>query len=157
MNEAEIQDRSMTVRIPRAHRGFTLVELMIVVAIIGILAAVAYPAYTQQVQRSKRSDATTVLLEAAQFMQRYYNANNSFGDSDTVNEALASAKLHKSPKGVSDEAPYHYDIEIAVDANARGYTLTASPTNDDATCGDLTITHTGEKGSSAGEVSDCWK
>ena len=51
---------------------------MIVVAIVGILAAIAYPSYTEQVKRGQRSKAQTALLEAAQFMQRYYAANNSY-------------------------------------------------------------------------------
>jgi type IV pilus assembly protein PilE len=144
----------MTVRISRVHRGFTLVELMIVVAIIGILAAIAYPAYTQQVQRSRRSDATTVLLEAAQFMQRYYNANNSFGTTELAGAALERAELHQAPKG-SDTV--HYNISIAVDQNGRGYTLTAEPVHTDNDCGDLTLSHTGQKDTSTDNVADCWK
>lgn len=144
---------------PRRRRGgagFTLIEMMIVVAIIGILAAIAYPSYTKQVQRSKRSDAATVLQEAAQFMQRYYNANNSFGTTELAQGALNTAKLNKAPKGVADDAPYSHAISINV-IDGRTYTLTADPQYDDSDCGNLTLTHAGAKGSENGETAACWK
>jgi len=63
------------------QKGFTLIELMIVVAVIGILAAVAYPAYQDYVIRSKRGDAMNALA-AVRIAQEKYRANNtSFADS----------------------------------------------------------------------------
>lgn len=142
---------------PARTAGFTLIELMIVVAIIGILASIAYPAYTEQVKRGKRSDASTVMVEAAQVMQRYYNVNNSFGDDDAANEALAAAGVDKSPKGAASADSADYTITVDVGDTGRTFELTATPAQTDSKCGNLTLTHTGQKGSSTGDVAECWK
>ena len=59
----------------RKHQGFTLIELMIVVAVIGILASIAYPSYREYVAKSRRAEAKTVLLSAQQWMERFYTEN----------------------------------------------------------------------------------
>jgi type IV pilus assembly protein PilE len=72
----------------RLRRGFTLIELMIVVAIVGVLAMVAYPSYIKQVQKSRRADAITALNRIAQAQERW-RANQS-----TYSNVLTSAGLN---------------------------------------------------------------
>lgn len=58
--------------------GFTLIELMVVVAVIAILASVGYPSYTEYVQRSKISEATATLSDWRIRMERYYQDNRTY-------------------------------------------------------------------------------
>lgn len=59
----------------RLKNGFTLIELMIVVAIIGILAAIAYPSYQEYVKKTKRVEAQSELVDIASRLQRYKVTN----------------------------------------------------------------------------------
>jgi type IV pilus assembly protein PilE len=129
-----------------------LIELMIVLAIIGILAMVAYPSYMESMKRGHRSSARTSMLEAQQFMERFYAANSRYTTDDS---GTLSPTLPVRLQAVPTEAP-RYNLSVA--ATLNGYTLTAAPIVADV-CGDLTLTHTGVKGRSATEptVAECWR
>ena len=73
----------------RRSRGFTLIEVMIVVAIIAILAAIAFPAYTSYTARSHVSQAQAYLMDMAQREQQYLLDNRDYADDTTIKSLVA--------------------------------------------------------------------
>lgn len=68
------------IKVGLSQKGFTLIELMIVVAVIGILAVIAYPNYTQYVRRGKAAEATSTLANLKSRMEQYYQDNKTYAD-----------------------------------------------------------------------------
>ena len=157
--------------------GFTLIELMIVVAVMGILAAIAYPSYMDSVRKSRRADATSALLNLAARQERFYTEHNSYTNdlSYTACSGLnySTASPVKTPDG-------HYTITVTVTPNgapvfnaacrpttpATSFTISSTPVaGDDQThdtkCATFTLTSTGVKGakdsSNTDSTADCWR
>lgn len=117
--------------------GFTLVEVMIVVAIVGILAAIAYPSYTDHVCKSKRAEATAALMNAAQAMERF-RANNFDYQLPTPD----ITDVYTATVPVDGGAAYY---NLAVVSTPATYALTANAIGSMAGTGNLTLTNTGLK------------
>ena len=81
----------------KAQQGFTLIELMIVIAIVGILAAIALPAYQDYITRSKLSEATAALAEAKTTVAEYYAANGKLGSITAPNTYGINTAIRNSP------------------------------------------------------------
>lgn len=133
---------------PKAHRGFTLIELMIAVAVVGILAAIAYPNYRNQVLQGRMSQAQADLLEVAQFMERCFASNNTYQN--------CALPITASPR----TGTAFYTITLATPARTE-FTLTATPTSNggqnEQICGTLTIDQTGRRQfSGSGGAGRCW-
>lgn len=139
------------------ERGFTLIELMVVVAVVAILAAIAYPSYQEYVMRARRVEGQGMLNEAAARQERWRAQNGSYLFSGEAKDIAAQLKL---PYGEKSEHGYY---TLAVAGDASNYVLTAeragAQTND-AKCGNFTLDAAGKKGmvtGTPGTVELCWR
>ena len=141
----------------KKQKGFTLIELMIVVAVVGILSAIAYPNYTEYVRRGHRADARAGLLQAQLWMERSATATGVYPTNADLTKVLP-ANL-----SWSSDSSKRYQLEMKSSSNAA-YTLIAKRKNPgpQATdkCGDFTLSNTGVKSAdnlaSGTTAIDCW-
>jgi type IV pilus assembly protein PilE len=134
----------------RRPRGFTLIELMVVVAAIAILASVAYPSYRSQITKGRRADGKQALMELAQKMERFYTERGTYAGATLGSTGIYGAV---SPGG-------YYNLAI-VTQTADAFSITATPTSaqsDDA-CATLGYNQLGEQTVSSGatlSAAKCW-
>jgi type IV pilus assembly protein PilE len=128
------------------HGGFSLIELMIVVAVVGILAAIAYPAYTEQVRQTRRAEVTTILMENAQLLERHFTRTGAY-------DAAGVNLITQSP--ATGAAVYNITTPTRT---AGAYTLQAQavatgPMNGDA-CATYSLTQAGAR---TPTDARCWR
>lgn len=127
------------------NKGFTLVELMIVVAVIGILAAIAYPSYQESIRKAKRIEAQAEMMDIVKKIQRYKIANFRYlqanGTPITLTNIGEPASL-----SIPRQGDALYDITLT-NVTATTWTLNAIPKTNTTqqVDGALSINHRGEK------------
>ncbi|HED34902.1 MAG TPA: type IV pilin protein [Gammaproteobacteria bacterium] len=123
------------------NNGFTLLELLIVVALIGILAAVGYPSYQSSMLKGHRAEAQADMLEAAGFIERIYTENGNY--------TAAVLPFSVSPRTGTTS----YALTLA--NNATSFTITATPSGAQSNdpCGTLAVDSTGAQ---TAAIAGCW-
>ncbi len=135
----------------RSVLGFTLIELMIVVAVVAILAAIALPAYSDSIRKGRRGQAKADLVELAQVLERHYTVHGSYAkDRGGADYALP---ITQSPT----TGTAFYAIADPV-RTATTFTLSATPQGGQTKdrCGTLSITHSGQKTATGGTSAECF-
>jgi type IV pilus assembly protein PilE len=158
----------------KLNQGFTLIELMIVVAVVGILSAIAYPNYRDSVDKGRRASAKAVLQDAQAYMERIYSENYSY-HADTQGTLINSGTYFQSnftvaPKPGEGNAAYNIIVQT-LQTTPNQYTVTAVPITAGPMagdrCGTFVVNRTGRKGVTGYSTTlyanqltanrECWK
>ncbi|MES5815661.1 type IV pilin protein [Pseudoxanthomonas sp. Soil82] len=131
-----------------AAAGFTLLELMIVIAVVAILASIAVPSYQEQVRKSRRAQAKADLAEYMQGAERFFTVNNTY-----VGYALPTLQSPREPGAAA-----RYTLALTTqNATQLVVTATAVGAQADDRCGNLSVSNTGLKTESgAASLAECW-
>jgi len=148
----------------RINKGFTLVELMVVVAIIGIIASIAYPSYVESTAQAHRANAQAELMSLSSALERYYTQNNHYSNAATggADTGAPLATLYTLDTDIANL----YTVTISQTDGGTGdttaaqsYQLSAAPVAGgrmaaDA-CGTMTLNSAGVKTPTT--PADCWR
>lgn len=122
------------------QQGFTLIEILIVVALLGILSAIAFPSYSDYVESSRRADGHLALLNGTQDMERCRSTKFSYTNCDIATD---------------ESEQQYYDVEVS-SKTATSFTITATAKgaqSGDTDCSTMSIDDLGVRAPATG----CWK
>jgi type IV pilus assembly protein PilE len=129
----------------RANRGFTLIEIMIVIAIIGIVITIAAPSYTEYLKKGRRAEVVSLLSEQAQILERFYTRNNVYTG---VTGLSAGNDFYTLTPTITDQT-------FVLTATRKSGASMATDK-----CGDFTLTNTGVRSMNNATTGlttkDCW-
>lgn len=146
------------------QRGFTLIEVMIVVVIVAILAAVALPAFMDQIRKSRRSDAIDTLAQVQQAQERYRANNTSYGTHFVLD---ASGRMTGVSTSNTDSTSFttssgYYTVTLPA-SGSGGYTATATAASSqasDSKCTSLRVVVAGGnatyESTGSATANQCW-
>lgn len=139
------------------QKGFTLIEVMIVVVIVGILAAIAIPNYQDSIRKTRRADAEGALMGLRQAMERHYTKVYTYRGAaqNGADTGLPGIFATQSPV---EGGTAHYQLRI-IRVSDIAYILEARPLGDQANdqCGRLRLWNTGRKSSRGAVNARCWE
>ncbi|MFJ4197036.1 type IV pilin protein [Pseudomonas sp. NPDC089534] len=129
----------------RSNRGFTLIEIMIVIAIIGIVITIGYPSLTEYVKKGRRGEVVSLMSEQAQILERFYSKNNVYTN---VTGLSAGNDFYTLTPTITDQT-------FLLTATRKAGTAMATDK-----CGDFTLTNTGVRSMNNATTGlttkDCW-
>jgi len=150
----------------KSASGFTLIELMIVVAIVAILASIAYPSYISSVIKGRRAQGRTALTELLQQQERYMTQNNNYclfsNSGGTISGVLGCSTPvpFKTFSGDNSASPAYYLSASLCSGTTFTFKecvqLQADPVASDPEAGSLQILSTGTKTCTGTNTSVCW-
>ena len=137
-------------------KGFTLVEMMIVVVVVGILAAIALPSYQDQMNKSRRSDAKAALLGLQLALEKFRGSCASFPSAiDTADDCAAGEIKYAT---TSTDGYYNLSI-VAASSTGNSYKIEADPTGaqaGDSGCDPMSLTVNNANPKGLREPAECW-
>jgi type IV pilus assembly protein PilE len=134
-------------------KGFTLIELMVVILIVGILSSIAYPSYLNYVKKSRRAEAQSTLIDLVSRQEMYYLDHHEYASSLNSDLGLSADPL------ITVNGYYSIKTSSAI-STAVGFTLTATAIgqqSDDSDCATLSINEAYEKTATNANSTNCWK